>query len=92
MNSMFVWAQSTSIPYDGFKTGRNITLKLTDIDYIRQRIPEVEFIAPRNVRGVFGGAVPLVVRKNNRVITMFMEIFLNTLRLQQKRFTKEDVL
>ena len=64
MNSMFVWAQSTSIPYDGFKTGRNITLKLTDIDYIRQRIPEVEFIAPRNVRGVFGGAVPLVVRKN----------------------------
>ena len=64
MNSMFVWAQRTSIPYDGFKTGRNITLKLTDIDYIRQRIPEVEFIAPRNVRGVFGGAVPLVVRKN----------------------------
>ena len=64
MNSMFVWAQSTSIPYDGFKTGRNITLKLTDIDYIRQRIPEVEFIAPRNVRGVFGGAVTLVVRKN----------------------------
>ena len=39
-------------------------MKLTDIDYKRQRIPEVEFIAPRNVRGVFGGAVPLVVRKN----------------------------
>ena len=56
--------RSCDIPYDGFKTGRNITLKLTDIDYIRQRIPEVEFIAPRNVRGVFGGAVPLVVRKN----------------------------
>ena len=61
---MFVWAQETSIPYDGFKTGRNITLKLPDIDYIRKRIPEVEFIAPRNVRGVFGGGIPLVVRKN----------------------------
>ena len=64
MNSMFVWAQETSIPYAGFKTGRKITLKLSDIDYIKKRIPEVEFIAPRNVRGVFDGSVPLVVRKN----------------------------
>ena len=30
MNSMFVWAQRTSIPYDGFKIGRNIVLKLSD--------------------------------------------------------------
>ena len=53
MNSMFVWAQRTSIPYDGFKTGRNITLKLTDIDYIRKRIPEVEFIAPQKCKRRF---------------------------------------
>ena len=64
MNSMFVWAQRTSIPYDGFKIGRRIELKLSDIDYIKQRIPEVEFIAPRNARGVFGGSTPQVVRKN----------------------------
>ena len=64
MNSMFVWAQRTSIPYDGFKIGRRIELKLSDIDYIKQRIPEVQFMAPRNARGVFGGAAPLVVRKN----------------------------
>ena len=64
MNSMFVWAQRTSIPYDGFKIGRNIQLKLSDIDYIKKHIPEVEFVAPRNARGVFGGSTPLVVRKN----------------------------
>ncbi len=64
MNSMFIWGMQTSVPYDGFKTGRNIKLKLSDIDIIRQRVPEVEFIAPRNVRGVFGGAAPLVVRNN----------------------------
>jgi putative ABC transport system permease protein len=64
MNSMFVWAQRTSIPYDGYKIGRRIELKLSDIDYIKQRIPEVEFIAPRNARGVFGGSTPQVVRKN----------------------------
>ena len=65
MNSMFVWAQRTSIPYDGFKIGRNVELKLSDIDYLKKRVPEIQFIAPRNARGVFGGSVsPLVVRKN----------------------------
>ena len=39
-------------------------MKLSDIDYIKQRIPDVEFVAPRNARGVFGGVSPLVVRKN----------------------------
>ena len=64
MNSMFIWGMRTSVPYDGFKTGRNIKLKLSDIDIIRKRVPEVEFIAPRNVRGIFGGSAPLVVRNN----------------------------
>ena len=64
MNSMFIWAQRTSIPYDGFKIGRRVELKLSDIDYLKQRVPQVEFIAPRNARGVFGGGVPLVVRNN----------------------------
>ena len=64
MNSMFVWAQRTSIPYDGFKIGRNIELKLSDIEYLKKRVPEIEFVAPRNARGVFGGNSPLVVRKN----------------------------
>ena len=65
MNSMFIWAQRTSIPYDGFKIGRNVELKLSDIDYLKKRVPEIQFIAPRNARGVFGGSVsPLVVHKN----------------------------
>lgn len=65
MNSMFVWAQRTSIPYDGFKIGRSIELKLSDIDYLKKRVPEIQYIAPRNARGVFGGsASPQVVRKN----------------------------
>ena len=64
MNSMFIWAERTSIPYAGFKTGRNIQLTLLDMDYIKKTIPEVQFIAPRNSRGVFWGGPPLVVRKN----------------------------
>ena len=62
MNSMFVWAQSTSMPYDGFKTGRQLQLKLGDVSVLKNRIPEIQNIAPRNVRGVFGDSPGLIVR------------------------------
>ena len=55
MNSMFVWAQRTSIPYEGFKTGRNPQLKLIDAQTLFNNIPEIQFIAPRNAKGVFDG-------------------------------------
>ncbi|MEM9000668.1 MAG: ABC transporter permease [Bacteroidota bacterium] len=55
-NSMFVWAQNTSKPYGGFKTGRRIQLKLSDADVLKKRIPEIMAIAPRNVRGIFGSS------------------------------------
>jgi putative ABC transport system permease protein len=57
MNSMFVWAKSTSIPYDGFKTGRNPQLKIQDVQTLRNNVPEIQFIAPRNAKGVFDGSV-----------------------------------
>ena len=53
MNSMFIWGQRTSIPYAGYKIGRNIRLRLSDIDYIKKTIPEVQYAVPRNSRGVF---------------------------------------
>ena len=62
MNSMFVWAQSTSMPYDGYKTGRQLQLKLGDVTILQNRIPEIQNIAPRNVRGVFGDEPGLIVR------------------------------
>ena len=63
INSMFLWAQSTSMPYDGFKIGRSPQLKIQDAQYIKKRVPAVEFIAPRNTKGLFdGGQQPLVVR------------------------------
>jgi putative ABC transport system permease protein len=47
-NAVFVWTQRTSIPYKGLSPGRFINLKNDDIQAIRQNIPEVEVIAPRN--------------------------------------------
>ncbi|WP_149276747.1 ABC transporter permease [Pareuzebyella sediminis] len=63
-NSMFVWSQSTSMPYAGYKTGRQIQLKLSDAEMMENRIPELQYIAPRNVKGFFGSSPPIIGRKN----------------------------
>ena len=42
-NSIFIWAQSTSIPYAGYKSERNITLKIPD-DLITIRYREKIFL------------------------------------------------
>ncbi|MGA1772659.1 MAG: ABC transporter permease [Flavobacteriaceae bacterium] len=62
MNSLFAWSQSTSKPYKGFRTGRRIQLKLSDVEVLKKRIPEIQYIAPRNATGVFGGSPALTVR------------------------------
>ncbi len=62
MNSMFVWAMNTSMPYDGYKTGRRLQLKLQDAETIKNRIPAIQYIAPRNAKGVFGGSNANIVR------------------------------
>jgi putative ABC transport system permease protein len=61
-NSMGLWAQSTSIPYKGFEEGRNPVFQLSDVDYIKDRIPEIQYISPGLQRGAFSGSPPLVVR------------------------------
>ena len=55
-NSLFVWGEVASVPYDGFKTGRSINFKLSDVAALKNRIPEIQHIAPRNSSGVFGGS------------------------------------
>ncbi|MEC7263766.1 MAG: ABC transporter permease [Bacteroidota bacterium] len=62
MNSMFVWGQSTSMPYEGFKTGRPMQLKLGDVDKLQNRIPEINNIAPRITLGNFGTDPVFTVR------------------------------
>ncbi|WP_350284971.1 ABC transporter permease [uncultured Croceitalea sp.] len=61
-NTLFAWGQYTSKPYAGYKTGRQIQLKLGDVDVLYNRIPQLETVAPRNVRGVFGSDPALVTR------------------------------
>ncbi|TNF70203.1 MAG: ABC transporter permease [Bacteroidetes bacterium] len=61
-NSLWAWSQRTSIPYAGYKIGRSLRLRVGDAQVLRNRIPDIEYIAPINTKGVFGGEGAQVVR------------------------------
>ena len=61
-NSLWAWSQRTSIPYSGYKIGRSLRLRVGDAQVLKNRIPEIEYIAPVNTKGVFGGEGAQVVR------------------------------
>ena len=64
-NSIFLWAQRTGMPHKVFQRGRRLRLKIQDVDAILKQSQNVEFIAPRSVQGVFGGAPASIKRKTN---------------------------
>jgi putative ABC transport system permease protein len=51
VNSCFIWAQETTMPYKGFKKGRNYNFELKDIEMLRRNIPEIQYLSPRLNRG-----------------------------------------
>lgn len=53
-NSIFLWAQNTTIPYDGFPKGRKMDLHMPDIAILEKKIPEIDYISPQTSRGNFG--------------------------------------
>lgn len=55
-NSMFMWSQTPSKPYKGLPKGRRYNFKTGDVAAIRQNVPNLRFVSPRNQLGGFGGA------------------------------------
>ena len=55
-NTIFMWAQNTNIPYAGFPKGREMQLKMGDIDLLETKIPAIDYISPQNSRGSFGSS------------------------------------
>jgi putative ABC transport system permease protein len=47
-NSAFFWADRTGEPYKGFKRGRRWNMESEDLQYLRNNIPEIEYITPKN--------------------------------------------
>ncbi len=47
-NIMWVWTNRTTLPYKGFKAGRIARLKLNDLEVLREKVEELDKIAPRS--------------------------------------------
>ncbi len=47
-NTMFMWTQNTTMAYQGLPEGRRFNFKLEDVDLLRQKVPELKIISPRN--------------------------------------------
>src|SRR5271170_4014991 len=45
-NLLWLWGQTTTMPYDGLPVGRAVQFKIDDIELLRH-LPGVEFVAPR---------------------------------------------
>ena len=67
-NSLFIWGGITSIPYNGFKSSRNIQLQLSDVQTLKNNIEEIQYIAPRIQRGNFGSQGAIIKRNQKNGI------------------------
>lgn len=59
-NSVSVWTRPTTIPFKGFPRGRTWNFTNDDIQALRQQIPEIEHLAPRNQLGGYRGVTNVV--------------------------------
>jgi putative ABC transport system permease protein len=55
-NSVFIWAQQTSVPYKGFPRGREFYYQNNDVPALRNGIPEIKYLAPRTNVGGYNGS------------------------------------
>ena len=55
-NSMFMWTQTASQPYKGLPKGRRYDFKTDDVAAIKQNVPGLRFVSPRNQLGGFRGS------------------------------------
>ncbi|RKR14109.1 putative ABC transport system permease protein [Maribacter vaceletii] len=54
-NTMFMWTRNTTKPYKGLPKGRRFNFKVDDVQSIKDNIPNLRFVSPRNRLGGFGG-------------------------------------
>ncbi|MFC6859808.1 ABC transporter permease [Zunongwangia atlantica] len=70
-NSMFMWSQTISKSYKGLPKGRNYNFKLGDVEAIKETVPGLEIVSPRNQLGGFGGANNVVRGLNSGAYNVY---------------------
>ena len=64
-NSAFFWSERTSEPYKGFKRGRQWNMEAEDLVALRNNVPEIEYLTPKNFGGRFGSGSNVIRGKKN---------------------------
>ncbi len=95
-NSLFVWGQTTSVPYNGFERGRRVKYEMDDITMLKSQVKEIEAIAPRIELGGFQQTVTVKRAGNtsgSRVFGDFASIDkINRKKIIEGRFiNKNDI-
>ncbi|GAA3508702.1 ABC transporter permease [Aquimarina addita] len=70
-NTMFMWTQVASRPYKGLPKGRRFNFKIDDVASIREQVPGLLYISPRNQLGGFGGANNVVRGLNSGAFNVY---------------------
>ncbi|MDX5584665.1 MAG: ABC transporter permease [Aureibaculum sp.] len=55
-NTMFMWTRTATKAYQGMPKDRRFNYVLADVDEIRQNVPDLLYISPRNQLGGFNGS------------------------------------
>jgi putative ABC transport system permease protein len=55
-NSIFMWSQSTSMSYKGLPKGRRYNFKIQDVSILKEKVPALKYVSPRNQLGGYRGA------------------------------------
>lgn len=59
-NTMFIWTQATSKEYEGLPKGRQFEFKLEDVETLKNSMPNLRFVSPRNRLSGFNGGSNVV--------------------------------
>lgn len=70
-NSMFMWTQTISKSYKGLPKGRRFSYDLDDVAAIKENMPQLRYVSPRNQLGGFGGANNVVRGLNSGAFNVY---------------------
>ena len=70
-NTIFMWTQSISKPYKGLPKGRRFRYRIGDVQAIKDNVPNLRFVSPRNRLGGFGGTNNVVRGLNTGAFNVY---------------------
>ena len=72
-NSIYIWGETTSIPYDGLSSGKPVTLTNDDVELIAANVHGIEHIAPRNQLSGYGSETWIRYKDRSRSYSVIGE-------------------